>query len=261
MRNKCKYKIDKNFVNQTELLFTNCKISAILIIEISEKAVSNLLGEAIDMRKLKDEFEVFNRLAKGIAAEFGEKCEVVLHDYEQPFDHTIVAIENGQITGRKVGDSSTNLGLQVMKGSTRGDDKYSYITQTKDGKILKSSTIYIRNDLGVAIGSLCINFDITDLKMVESTIQSITSNATQETEEVISNDINELLDTLIWQSVDYVGTPVVHMNREDKIKGLKFLEHKGAFLIKKSADKIAKVYDISKYTLYNYLEDGKKNDD
>ncbi len=211
------------------------------------------------MKKIRDEFEVFNRLAKGIAAEFGEKCEVVLHDYEQPFDHTIVAIENGQITGRKVGDSSTNLGLEVMKGSTGGDDKYSYITQTKEGKILKSSTVYLRDDSGAAIGSLCINFDITDLKMAESTIRTITGNSTsQETKEVITNDINELLDALIWQSIDYVGIPVVHMSREDKINGLEFLERKGAFLIKKSADKIAKVYDISKYTLYNYLEDGKR---
>ncbi|MPM09517.1 Transcriptional regulator DauR [bioreactor metagenome] len=212
------------------------------------------------MKKIKNEFEVLSRLAKGIAAQFGEKCEVVLHDYEQPFDHTIVAIENGHITGRKVGDSSTNLGLEVMKGSTGGDDKYSYITQTKDGKILKSSTVYLRDQAGAAIGSLCINFDITDLKMAESTIRTITSNnASQETKEVITNDINELLDALIWQSIDYVGVPVAHMAREDKIKGLIFLEGKGAFLIKKSSEKVSKVYDISKYTLYNYLNETKNS--
>ncbi len=211
------------------------------------------------MKKLKDEFEVFSRLAKGIAAQFGEKCEVVLHDYDEPFDHTIIAIENGHITGRKVGESSTNLGLEVMKGSKEGDDKYSYIAQTKCGKVLRSSTIYIKDENGTAIGSLCINFDITDLKMAENTLRTITNNnSNQETREVITNDISELLDALVWQSIDYVGIPVAHMSREDKINGLKFLDRKGALLIKKSAEKIAKVYDISLFTLYNYLDEGKK---
>ncbi|MPM10008.1 hypothetical protein SDC9_56332 [bioreactor metagenome] len=209
------------------------------------------------MKKIKDEFETFNRLAKGIAAQFGEKCEVVLHDYEQPFDHTIIAIENGHVTGRKIGDSSTNLGLEVMKGSTGGDDKYSYITQTKNGKILKSSTVYLRDEAGAAVGSLCINFDITDLKMAESSIRAITNSASQDTKEVITNDIGEMLEALIWQSIEYVGIPVAHMSREDKIKGLSFLEEKGAFLIKKSGDRVSKAYDISKYTLYNYLDDAK----
>lgn len=212
------------------------------------------------MKKIKDESEILNRLVKGIAAQFGEKCEVVLHDYEQPFESTIVAIENGHVTGRKVGDSSTNLGLEVMKGSTGGEDKYSYITQAKDGKVLKSTTIYLRGETGAAIGSLCINFDITDFKMAESTIRTITNNnASQEIKEVITNDIDEMLDVLIWQSIEYVGLPVAHMTREDKIKGLIFLEEKGALLIKKSSDKISKVYDISKYTLYNYLNENKNS--
>jgi predicted transcriptional regulator YheO len=44
------------------------------------------------------------------------------------------------------------------------------------------------------------------------------------------------------------------MTKEDKIKAIHFLDDKGAFLIKKSGDKISKFYDISKYTLYNYLD-------
>ena len=46
------------------------------------------------------------------------------------------------------------------------------------------------------------------------------------------------------------------MSKEDKIKGLKYLDSKGAFLIKKAGDRVTKFYDISKYTLYNYLEQG-----
>ena len=41
------------------------------------------------------------RVAKGIAATFGSNCEVVIHDVSgKGSDNTIVAIENGHVTGR-----------------------------------------------------------------------------------------------------------------------------------------------------------------
>ena len=45
------------------------------------------------------------QLAKGIASQFGPNCEVVVHDLDSNDpESSIVAIENGQVTGRKVGD-------------------------------------------------------------------------------------------------------------------------------------------------------------
>jgi predicted transcriptional regulator YheO len=44
------------------------------------------------------------------------------------------------------------------------------------------------------------------------------------------------------------------MNREDKIKAIRFLQDKGAFLITKSGDKVSKYFGISKFTLYNYID-------
>lgn len=44
------------------------------------------------------------QLAKGIASQFGPNCEVVVHDLDSNDpESSIVAIENGQVTGRKVG--------------------------------------------------------------------------------------------------------------------------------------------------------------
>lgn len=47
--------------------------------------------------------ELLCQIAKGIAAQFGSHCEVVVHDLTRHADHTIVAIENGHVSGRKVG--------------------------------------------------------------------------------------------------------------------------------------------------------------
>jgi predicted transcriptional regulator YheO len=43
------------------------------------------------------------QLAKGITGNFGENCEVVIHDLTEDEEHSIIYIENGHVTGRKVG--------------------------------------------------------------------------------------------------------------------------------------------------------------
>ena len=214
------------------------------------------------MERIEDEIKLLTSLAKGLAAQFGPSCEVVIHDLkDKPYDHTIVAIVNGHVTGRKVGDCGTNLGLEVLRGTNSEGDKHNYFTQTKSGKMLRSTTTYIRNSKDEVIGTICINMDITEFMMARKTISHIIGSAGDETngvetvDEYFTGDINELLDTMIQRSIEFAGKPVARMEKADKIKGITFLDEKGALLIKKSGDRIAKFYDISKYTLYSYLEE------
>lgn len=44
-------------------------------------------------------------------------------------------------------------------------------------------------------------------------------------------------------------------------KILRYLDRKGAFLVKKAGDRIAKFYDMSKYTMYSYLDQGRTADE
>lgn len=76
---------------------------------------------------------------------------------------------------------------------------------------------------------------------------------------MIPHDVNELLDELIQQSVALVGVPVALMTKDDKIKAIKFLNETGAFLITRSGDKVAKYFEISKYTLYSYINMNKES--
>lgn len=212
------------------------------------------------MRSIKEEEAFLKALARGIAAQFGDHCEVVLHDLkDQPYNHSIVAIENGHITGRHVGDCGTNLGLEVLRGTDKEGDKHNYVTQTRDGRLLRSTSVYIRDPEGAVIGALCVNFDMTDFLMAERAIATLTRKdepaPEPEVEEVFRNDVSDLLESLIQASIKHVGKPVAKMDKEDKMEGIRFLDRKGALLIKKSADKVASFYGVSKYTLYSYLED------
>ena len=196
-------------------------------------------------------------MAAGIAAQFGSNCEVVVHALSRHPDHSIVAIFNGHVTGRKVGDGASHVVIeQLQSNDPEPKDHLCYLTKTPDGKILKSSTVYIRNSKGKVSAIFSINYDISKLLMVESAVRDLisTGEEPQQTEPEKIININDLLDDLIEQSVALVGKPVALMNKDDKVKAIRFLNQNGAFLVTKSGDKIAKYFGISKYTLYSYID-------
>ena len=145
---------------------------------------------------------------------------------------------------------------QLGKAERDPSDHPSYLTRTPDGKILKSTSIYIRDDNGEVAAIFCINFDISALTMFDRALgELISPKDTQQKEpERITLNVTDLLDDLIRQSVELVGKPVAMMNKDDKVKAIQFLNKNGALLITKSGDKIAKHFGISKYTLYSYLD-------
>ena len=204
-------------------------------------------------------FEVLAGVVDCIAKQFGVNCEVVLHDLTLPYDRTIVHIANGHVTGRKIGDSGTNIGLEVLRGTTAENaDRYNYINHAKNGRILRSSSKYIKDKKGKVVGSLCINFDITDLIVANRSIQYLAYlEGGDETDEIFAGNVDELMEVLIHQTIKKIGKSVQEMTKEDKVEAMRYLDKKGLFLIKKSADKIAKFFGVSKFTLYNYLEEGR----
>lgn len=209
--------------------------------------------------------ETLKQLADGIAAHFGSKCEVVIHDLNSRHaDHSIVYIVNGHVTGRKVGDGASKVVLdQLRHPDQEAKDHFRYLTRTTDGKILKSSSLYIRNSKGMVTAIFSINYDVTSLIMikqeVEEMIKPAAEEAQKEPEKLIN--VNDVLDELIKQSVAMIGKPIALMNKDDKIKAIQFLNDSGAFLITKSGDKVAKYFGISKYTLYSYIDANKKQEE
>lgn len=179
-------------------------------------------------------------------------------------DSTIVAIENGHVTGRKVGDGASQVALeQTLMADSQPPDRLCYLTKTPDGKVLKSSTMYVRGKNGKVAAILGINYDISTLLMVEGAVRELTAAAndtgTGEPQRIVN--VNDLLTELIEQSVALVGKPVALMTKDDKMKAIGFLSQSGAFLVTKSGDRVAKYFGISKYTLYSYIDkqEGKQN--
>ena len=129
----------------------------------------------------KNKKEMLSRLAKGIAAEFGMSCEVALHEiHRESNTSSIVAIENGHVSNRMIGDGPSQAVLTAMKKNKNLEDQLNYRTATEDGRILRSSTIYIKDDLGEIEGVLSINYDITQLIMMESSVKALINEKEKE---------------------------------------------------------------------------------
>lgn len=208
------------------------------------------------MKEIKDLLPALAAIIQGLGKHFGETVEFVVHDYEQDFSKTIAAISNGHVTKREVGDSGTSIGLKIMQGEEVEEGRFGYISQTRDGRFLKSSTIYMKDDNGKILGSVCVNCDITDAMVAKNFLNSyVGSGDSDKIETTVYNSVDDLLIDLINESISYVGTPVAMMNRQQKIDGIHYLENKGAFKIKNASNIVSKYYDVSRYTIYNYMND------
>lgn len=230
------------------------------------------------MNTIYDEWPMWQQLLSMLENQFGNRCEILLHDLTKEYDHTIVDIRNGHITNRKIGDCGSNLGLEVLRGTIQDGNRYNYVVTTRDGKILRSSTLFIRNSDNEVVGCLCINTDITETVRFEEFLkqynqynpsespmygqpksavtqeESPQSHTSPNTSEIFANDVSQVLEYLMAEADRIIGKPVSQMKREDKIEFVRFLDKKGAFLITKASEKVYDHLKISRFTLYNYLD-------
>ena len=210
---------------------------------------------------MRHTLDFLKQLAHGLAIQFGSSCEIAIHDLKtKDLEKSIVYIENGHVSNRQTGDGPSGLVLETLQSDPSTiHDKLSYLTKTEDGRILKSSTFYIRDDDGSISYIFSLNYDITAFTAASTAIQSLIAtkdnlpDLTGDSPRQITHNVNELLDLLIEQAVAKVGKPVAMMNKDDKVAVVQYLDHAGAFLITKSGDKVSSYLGISKFTLYSYM--------
>lgn len=210
---------------------------------------------------MRHTLDFLKQLAHGLAIQFGSSCEIAIHDLKtKDLEKSIVYIENGHVSNRQTGDGPSGIVLETLQSDPSTiHDKLSYLTKTEDGRILKSSTFYIRYDDGSISYIFSLNYDITAFTAASTAIQSLIAtkdnlpDLTGDSPRQITHNVNELLDLLIEQAVAKVGKPVAMMNKDDKVAVVQYLDHAGAFLITKSGDKVSSYLGISKFTLYSYM--------
>ena len=203
-------------------------------------------------------------IVRGLAEMFGPDCEVVLHDVTQ-LPHSIVAIENGAVTGRTVGDVPTDRMLRNLRNPDETQDVRLYIS-SHEGKILKSLAVTLRDEDGRPFGLLGLNFDISEIAQAQRALAHITAvgrlggEAVPEGGEIFADDIRDVVAGMITKIVNEMGKTPAAMSREEKMEVVKRLEERGAFLVKRSAEQVAEALDLSRYTIFAYLKEIRHGD-
>ena len=154
----------------------------------------------------------------------------------------------GNITGRKLGAPLTNLVLEAIKKSgDNASNLIGYQSTTKDGKMLKCSTIFVRDDQGKIIGCFCINLDITDFLTCQKILEYHTKTDNLEennTQEEFYNDVNDAMGGIVQSVLNNYPIPVKLMEKEDKLQIVKRLDEKGVFLVKGAIDHVATILGV-----------------
>jgi predicted transcriptional regulator YheO len=197
-------------------------------------------------------------LVDGIAKTFGKNCEVVLHDVRNP-DNSIVAIANGHVTNRVVGGPMSEYGLADLRRGNYDNNKMNYLKKTKDGRVLKSTSMYIKDEKGILVGFLCINFDISEFTVMRNIISDFTFLNDEvnfvNAEGSGTDTINDVLARIVDKVLESMGKPVAFLTKEEKVHTVQLLEAQGVFLVKGAIDYVAKILCVSRYTIYNYLDE------
>lgn len=202
-----------------------------------------------------------------IADVYGRNCEVILHDLRK-LDHSIVAIRNNQITGRKVNDTVTDFALKVVRnGELYKKDDYitNYMGKTSDGKkVLRSSTYFIKDEDSNLIGMLCVNFDVTALRQARDYINDMLiddkdrdtdKQIIKEQQENFSQNINDLVSLSISNTLAEYNIEPSRMIMDEKKQVVANLEAKGVFLLKGAVTEVANQLEVSEQTVYRYLKE------
>lgn len=208
--------------------------------------------------------EAYIPVAEVVAKTFGDDCEVVVHDLTVP-QNSVVYTVNNHVTGRKVGQSFNHLITEVLLSQNFINDfSANYYFQTEDGRLIKSSTLLIRDQEKKVIGALCINVDMTRItENINWLSKMIPDNPRQYAEPIYKQEnisemehIREIADELIEKIIG--DKPVEKLRRDEKVEMVRFMEEKGIFLIRGTIDKVADKLNISKVTVYSYIEETKE---
>ncbi|MBH9970913.1 transcriptional regulator [Bifidobacterium sp. W8109] len=233
-------------------------------------------------KPVSSSLQLFVPLVDFLGKILGPKTEVVLENVKD-FSHSVVAIANGNLSGRAIGSPATDLVLHIWQN--REYDRHDYLTHyagyTIQGHPVVSSTLFVRNSRGRVIGFLCINFDNSTFRQASQELRRASSyldalgltgpgaelkddgtppeepaaetESEQSTREVLSVNTDEVVTHNIAEFAAELGIPPARMNRQERLRLITRLDESGVFLVKGSVDTVARALGISSPSVYRYL--------
>ena len=193
----------------------------------------------------------------GLVATFGPTCEVVLHDYRQG-GQSVVAVA-GSVTNRKVGGALSEIGLAVLAQGDAATNDINYATRTPGGRLIKSSTMPLRDSAGHVFGALCVNLDVTVLRQAGDLLSTLAGTAPPSgPATTFSDDFDDVVDVLVRVEEVARGKPVTAFSRAQRLDLIRTLDRRGVFSVRNAAQRIAERLGMSRSAVYADLNECRK---
>lgn len=200
----------------------------------------------------------YKETLKGVAKLFGTHCEVVLHSIKN-YENSVISIENGHNSGRKIGSPVTDLALGIIKKLDANNYKFvPYESKFPNGDRCRSITIPIRNG-DILIGLMCINFNL------DVSLSDFVSNfSTPQTKEPANTEhysarVEDLMDSVLNKHLEEVLLDTTIPNQDKNKTIILKLNDVGFFQLRGSVETIADKLQISVHTIYSYIRKQMKN--
>ncbi|TAH63774.1 MAG: hypothetical protein EWM50_01495 [Gottschalkiaceae bacterium] len=192
-------------------------------------------------------------LANGLGKLLGQACEIVVAKSNK----SIIYIENSHVTSRKIGDKINQFELEALN-KFANNEKYKVFTYTnREGRNIKALIFLVEDKNDSEDRIVVISFDISDFLLAKRVFDDFClvgesiNNYNQADYENINHVMNNILSGVLYN----IGKPISYLNKEDKVEIVRILNEKGIFLIKGSIEYVAEKLCVSRYTIYNYLEE------
>ena len=201
-------------------------------------------------------------MAQVLGNMFAPILETVVHDLRTP-DSSIIAIYNGDLTGREVGGEATNLGRRLLKGDFP-DVLVGYENESPNGQKLKSSSLAIRGEDGELIGVMGLNMNVSYFEQFSSFIEQFISSTktnhvstpedfktTPDGVTTPKEDIREAITRYITAHNWNAHT----LSYADKREIVEHLYRNGHFKSRGAVTIIAEELGLTRPSVYNYKND------
>lgn len=186
-------------------------------------------------------------IGKGFRKLMGPLIEIVIHDLTTK---KITFIE-GTLSQRKVGDASL---IEENIDWEKDEFLECYSKIGFDGRLIKSISIPIKqSDNSILL--MCVNCDVSLFKHMQSIADSFLKGI--ENEQPVSlfkNDYQEKIHEFLHRVLKEKGWSFNDLNIKKKKEIANILFSQGAFNEKNSVEYIAKLLDMGRATLFNYLK-------
>ena len=207
---------------------------------------------------MSDTIEILlKNLCAFLSQTLGEDAEIVLHNQEG----RILWIAGGHITGREAGmlEQRASMELLARQAAAQGKDFCTgYKSFSRQGKPLKSSSFFVRDETGALRYTLCINQDISAyLNLQELLGRFIGGIPLSQAPDPGRDTLDDVLMKMILQEMER-SKPFDMDSREEKLRLISRLNARGVFGARGATATVCELLHIAQPTLYKYLQELKE---